>query len=168
MGATNAAQAGIVFADSAGLVGVTNFLVTPGGNQLILDADDPTDADHDGVPDYWERAFGFNPTNAADGGATDTDGDGSGNAAEYAAGTDPRDPASVLRIVSFDPASLVWQSNPGFRYRVAEGAAPGSWTPSGAAMTAATDRTTWTPPASPDPQRFFRVEVQPRTDANRR
>lgn len=160
VGSTNAVQCGVVFADAAGWIGVSNFLVTAAGNRLAFDIDDPADADGDGVPDYWERAFGFNAGSSGDGGATDTDGDGAGNAAEYAAGTSPRDPDSVLRIVSFDASALIWESTPGFRYRLAEAAVPGAWTSLGAAITAATSRTTWIPTDTPAAGRFLTVEVQ--------
>ena len=30
-------------------------------------ADAPVDTDHDGMPDEWEKEYGFNPNNAADG-----------------------------------------------------------------------------------------------------
>ncbi|MHB8876403.1 MAG: PKD domain-containing protein, partial [Myxococcaceae bacterium] len=47
------------------------------------------DADCDGLPDVWERAYGFNPLDARDAFA-DVDGDGLTNAEELAYGTDPR------------------------------------------------------------------------------
>lgn len=49
----------------------------------------PVDANNDGLPDAWAKAFGLtNP-------AGDPDGDGFTNAQEALAGTDPRDAASV-------------------------------------------------------------------------
>jgi hypothetical protein len=54
------------------------------------------DADGDGLPDAWEAQYGF-PTNSAANRWVDTDGDGMSNEAEYVAGTDPLDAASVFR-----------------------------------------------------------------------
>ena len=53
------------------------------------------DTDGDGLPDGWETDHRLDPlTNDA---ADDPDGDGFSNAEEFAAGTDPQDPASHPR-----------------------------------------------------------------------
>ena len=57
------------------------------------------DSDGDHIPDAWEVQYGLNPNSAADG-PLDNDGDGMSNLMEYLAGTDPTDPASVLRIIA--------------------------------------------------------------------
>ncbi|RME94270.1 MAG: hypothetical protein D6766_06270, partial [Verrucomicrobia bacterium] len=65
---------------------------------------DSTDADADGLPDWWERAHGLAPDSASgnDGPNGDPDGDGATNRAEWLAGTDPRDPADVFRVSAAD------------------------------------------------------------------
>lgn len=55
------------------------------------------DRDNDGMPDWWEMANGLNPLGTSDAN-TDTDHDGISNLNEYLSGTDPNNPASVLRL----------------------------------------------------------------------
>ena len=78
----------------------------------------PADANSNTLPDDWEWTHWTNLTEALP--DADADGDGVPNAQEHGANTDPRDPASVLRIlppVAGAPA-LGWRSVGGTRYRV--------------------------------------------------
>jgi len=84
---------------------------------------DAVDADGDGMADAWELAY-FAATNAAEGGAShDFDGDGVANLAEYLAGTNPTNEASVLRLdeaasLPPDTLQLGWSSVSGALYRL--------------------------------------------------
>lgn len=50
------------------------------------------DSDQDGMPDSWELAHGFSPTDSSDGGGNaDADGDGISNFDEYQQGSNPND-----------------------------------------------------------------------------
>lgn len=56
------------------------------------------DSDGDGLPNDWESAHGLRADDPSDA-TLDLDRDGLSNLAEFRAGTDPRDPASVLRLL---------------------------------------------------------------------
>ena len=83
------------------------------------------DEDGDGLPKEWEEANGLSDSDPDDGNR-DSDDDGLTDRQEYLAGTDPRDPSSVLRPGSIlreeteDGLStkLSWSSVAGRRYRV--------------------------------------------------
>ena len=57
---------------------------------LTQPAPQQPDADKDGIPDDWEKQYGFNPNDPADAKA-DPDKDGCDNLCEFLAGTDPID-----------------------------------------------------------------------------
>jgi len=65
-----------------------------------------SDRDHDGVPDAWESANGFDPDDSADAGL-DKDGDELTNRQEYQAGTDPNSSESKLRFESIQADSAL-------------------------------------------------------------
>jgi hypothetical protein len=67
------------FKDSNG-----NWMTTAVSDQIQL----VLDSDGDGLPDVWEIANGFNPSNAADAGI-DSDGDGYNNLEEYVSNSNP-------------------------------------------------------------------------------
>jgi hypothetical protein len=59
-----------------------------GGWPELAPGTPPDDADHDGMPDAWEREHGFDPDDDADG-PGDADGDGYTNVEEFLNGTEP-------------------------------------------------------------------------------
>jgi len=96
----------------------------------------PPDTDGDGLPDDWMQFhFGHSTPRADDASraADDADGDGQSNAAEYVAGTSPRDAGSLLRILGIvrdaQGARVRFASVAGRRYRLefSPGLVPSSW-----------------------------------------
>jgi hypothetical protein len=97
---------------SGGLVSVdrlvaTNFcgqIVHTGGTlsygTLVIDPNG--DMDGDGLPNGWEQQYGLDPFDATgnNGANGDPDGDGQNNLAEFLAGTNPTNSASVFRITA--------------------------------------------------------------------
>jgi ELWxxDGT repeat protein len=84
------------------------------------------DSDQDGMPNDWEAEHGLNPAlNDAD---ADQDGDGTSNGAEFVAGTDPSNPASVFEAKLDAMFRLTWPSVPGKTYLVEENYGEG-WEP---------------------------------------
>jgi hypothetical protein len=80
-----------------------------------------TDADSDGMPDFWENAYGFNPEDPADA-SLDPDEDGMANLGEYRTDTHPLDFSSVLRFtaisLSANQVSCQFASRANVAYRV--------------------------------------------------
>ncbi len=58
-----------------------------------------SDTDRDALPDWWEAAYGFDPTDPTDS-SWDADGDGMSNWQEYVAGTNPTNQLSCLSLDS--------------------------------------------------------------------
>ncbi len=69
-------------------LGIIDSQQTVGGWPELLSTAAPVDSDHDGMPDEWETAHGFDLQYPYDG-RTDVDGDGYTNVEEYLNGTDP-------------------------------------------------------------------------------
>jgi len=74
-----------------------------GGWPALYAAPVPTDSDRDGMPDYWERQFGLQTSDATDG-PTDADGDGYTNVEEYLNNTLPDGTDGPLVFVSSSAA----------------------------------------------------------------
>lgn len=93
---------------------------------IIGGAGTPTsgDVNGNGIPDWWEQwYFGVQMGKVFDGNL-DSDADGLSNAAEYKAGTDPTNAASVLSIEHTEVSAsgngfvVKWQSAPGKSYTI--------------------------------------------------
>jgi hypothetical protein len=93
------------------------------------------DTDHDGLPDSWELANGFDRLSPLDAGL-DTDRDGLTNLQEYQGGSDPRDPRSGVSLTklsrSTQSGGLVLEftafANQSYTIETAD-AVTGSWEP---------------------------------------
>ena len=90
-------------------VAVTNLATGPGGiNSSTATLTVLADFDGDGMADSWEVLYGFNTNDLADG-FLDLDGDGMINRDEYAAGTDPTNPLSLLKLLTVTTNSALLQ-----------------------------------------------------------
>jgi hypothetical protein len=122
------------------------------------------DTDGDGLPDYWENLYGFDPRNPNDANL-DSDGDGLTNLQEFQLGTDPRDPASGLNLrIAIGPggvgAVLSFGAAAGMEYAV-EGAADftSSWQLVQSFAAVSTNRLIQLPVATGGLQRFYRLRL---------
>lgn len=119
------------------------------------------DADEDGLPDVWETSNHVTNPNA------DDDGDGTTNAAEHIAGTNPQSAASVLSIttITLTGASAVDIAWPGIAdkiYSVTISPNLVTWTPaSSPILCTTTGRQTRTLNSGTNGKLFVRVEIIP-------
>jgi hypothetical protein len=96
---------------------VSNGYVRSQPARVALNVTAPPDANANGLPDYWESAFGVStPTE-------DADGDGLTNAQEYGANTNPTNAVSKLQFLAAVPGvggqcTLEWAAVGATRYRV--------------------------------------------------
>ena len=172
---------GYVSPESSGFLSLPNVQLSNAGTYriVITNAANPSpglsldpvtltvlsDFDHDGLPDIWESAHGFQTNNAADA-QLDSDLDGQTNWQEYLAGTDPRDPLSFLRIenISLGGASnaVVLQfnalSNQTYTIQSRDGSLQSPWTRVADFVAFPTNRLmSFTNTATPFPARYYRL-----------
>lgn len=120
------------------------------------------DSDHDGIPDAVEGPWGLDAKNAADADA-DADDDTMTNLEEYIAGTDPKDPASYLRVGRITPLSksvlVEFQaiSNRTYTVEFTGVLAGGAWTKLGSVSARATNYPASVPDAQPGGSRWYRL-----------
>ncbi len=92
-----------------------------------------TDSDTDGMPDFWENIYGFDPGDPRDA-TQDADSDGQRNYSEFRAGTDPRNAASRLEFASIVPVgndgvrlSFTAQAGKGYLIQYRDSLGMGDW-----------------------------------------
>jgi hypothetical protein len=124
------------------------------------------DVNSNGIPDAYELTY-FGAVAPGRTRATDTDGDGMSDFAEFSAGTNPTNASSVLRLTAaFQPVNdsvrINWPSGAGHAYRV-HGSADGvTWAPYSDWIRATGLTTSWTvPPPTNGAPYLFRIEASP-------
>jgi hypothetical protein len=125
-----------------------------------------SDANTNGMSDAWEQEH-FGAVLETRLPATDTDGDGVGDYAEFIAGTDPVNPRSSLWITppiyhSNGTLRLSWASSPGHIYRILGSQDAQAWSALSDWLRANGSQMSFTLPPRPPPAPYlFRLEVRP-------
>ncbi len=119
------------------------------------------DTDADGLPDAWEKTNALDQLPTLTAATTDTDGDGQPNAAEYLAGTDPRNSASVLTLTATGQVTLAHTALAGRTYRITyrDSLTTGTWLPLTTHAATNADATVQFTDTSGSAQRFYRLQT---------
>lgn len=138
----------------------TNTLAA-GGTNVFLGHYTFADANHNGISDAWELAR-FGEVSAARAAATDTDGDGMSDRAEFIAGTNPNDPLPPFRFTFAGAVNGLfraeWNTAPGWSYRLLAATNLQHWAPASDWLVADAASLSHTTPLA-GPARQFRVEA---------
>ena len=144
--------------------GQTNTLATGGtlaftGNYTFLDVN------HNGISDAWEmNYFGSVSPNRTQ--FTDTDGDGMSDYAEFIAGTDPTNAASIFKFLSGTlqtngTVKFQWSAVPGRIYQVATSTNLQTWVPVTALLQTSGSPMSYTTTNTSKGSHLYRIEVWP-------
>lgn len=157
-GSTPVALDGLYLSDNASTPTTTRtFNLTVSANLI--------DADHDGLPDYWENANGL--LVGSDDSANDADHDGQPNLAEFQAGTDPQSSASVFAVRSISAplsgqVTLTWEAIGGTVYQAWSSQDLITWTAVEPTLRAPSSGTlSTTVPTDGSGARYFRLSIVP-------
>ena len=151
-------------ADGRGLSLQRPIPTAPGSDPLTWTAATPSpgrdldtsDADADGLPDYWESLNGFSLTSPD--GPDDRDSDGASNLSEFLSGTDPSDPLDSFTLTPAPSGtSFSFRALAGRTYQLQESPDLQSWSVTRRFPASPDSRTESIPlPTSPTP-RYWRI-----------
>jgi hypothetical protein len=165
-----------VTSNSAYLVHFDHFSASPNGlalfhatvqDGLITVGNRSGSSWGDGIPDAWRLLWFGTVSNALSAANADPDGDGASNWAEYVAGTNPNNPASVFQFLpgsSFAPANftLQWPSivNKHYTLQRSPTLVPGNWTTVTNNLLGSGQTMQWTDTNATGKAQFYRALVQ--------